>query len=104
MDISTTFEELQMVTRQQAEQQADTCFLYHAGAFIITTVALSMSGSRAAAVLGGTWGLAVLGHAAALYGIPESREKILMWTASGMEERQHAQEAIGEASQAATTR
>jgi hypothetical protein len=80
-----------MITRHQAEDQATACFKYNAGGFLMAAVGAALCGSRSATALTGLWGFGVAVHGIMLYGVPEAREKILMWTAAGMEERQHLQ-------------
>lgn len=83
-----------MITRQQAEDQATACFMYNAGGFLLAAVGSALCSSRSATALTGLWGFGVAVHGIMLYGIPEAREKILMWTAAGMENRQQLQEDI----------
>lgn len=85
-----------MITRQAAQDQANACFLYNAGGFLLAAVGAAVSGSRPMTSLTGVWGFGVIAHAVMLYGVAETREKILMWTAAGMEERQHLQEHVAE--------
>lgn len=78
-----------MITRREAETQAERCFEYHAAiaAGIVGVIALLdrrsfpwVAGSLAA-------GLAL--HATCLFGIPSTRESLLRTTASLMEDRRH---------------
>ena len=80
-----------MITRQEAQNQANACFIYNAGGFLLAAVASALYGSRSANALTGLWGFGVAAHAIMLYGVPEAREKILMWTAAGIEEREKLQ-------------
>lgn len=83
-----------MITRREAADQANACFMYNAGGFLLAAVGSAVAGSRSANALTGLWGLGVVAHAILLYGVSDSRETILRWTASGMEERQHLQQEI----------
>jgi hypothetical protein len=83
-----------MITRQAAQNQANACFMYNAGGFLLAAVGSALYGSRSANALTGLWGFGVAAHAIMLYGIPDAREKILMWTAAGMEERKKLQHDI----------
>lgn len=80
-----------MITRRAAEEQADQCLMYHAGAYALGVVGLALLGSRSTSWIAGVWGLGLAAHAVLLHGVPDTREKILMWTAEGMEERQQLQ-------------
>ena len=91
-----------MITRRQAENQANACFMYNAGGFILSTIGAALCGSRSAGTLTGLWGCGVAAHAIMLYGIPDAREKILMWTAAGMVKRQQLQEGTRQPLEAAT--
>lgn len=91
-----------MITRQAAQNQANACFMYNAGGFLLAAVGSAVSGSRPMSSLTGVWGLGVIAHAVMLYGVSETREKILMWTAAGMEERKHFQEHVAERVEAST--
>lgn len=77
-----------MITRKEAEQQAEQCFAYHAGAYGLTVLGLAVMGHRSTAAVAGVWGLGVLAHGVSLYGTSEGREWILRETAAGMENRQ----------------
>lgn len=85
-----------MITRHQAEEQANACLMYNAGAFVLTAIGLALSGSRVASAVTTVWGLGVALHATMLYAVPDTREQILMWTAAGMEERQRLQKDVAE--------
>jgi hypothetical protein len=82
-----------MISRKVAEEQADLCFLYHAGAYAVTVATLVFTGNRSTKSVASAWGLGVIAHAALLYAVPQAREKFLVWTAQRMEERKHAQHA-----------
>lgn len=83
-----------MITRQQAQDQANDCFLYHAGAFIATAAGLALTRNRSATQISTIWAMALATHAVLLYALPRSRERILMWTAAGMEDRQRLQQEV----------
>lgn len=85
-----------MITRQQAEDQANACFMYNAGGFLLAAVGAALCGSRSTISLTSLWGFGVVVHAVMLYGVPDAREKILMWTAAGMENREQLQERMSE--------
>lgn len=80
-----------MITRQAVENQADRCFMYHIGAYALTVAGLFTARSRSTPWIAALWGVVVAVHGALLYEIPPAREKILLWTAEGMEDRQHVQ-------------
>lgn len=83
-----------MITRHQAEEQANACLMYHAGAFALTTLGLALGGSRTTSAVTSLWGLGVAVHALMLYAVPDAREQILKWTAAGMEDRQRLQKGM----------
>lgn len=86
-----------MITRRAAESQADQCLIYHAGLYGLGVAALALTQNRTTSTVAAAgWGLVLAAHAALLHAIPETREKILMWTAEGMEERQRLQQQIVE--------
>jgi hypothetical protein len=76
-----------MVTRKAAEEQAEQCFLYHAGLYALTVAGLTGLGHRSTSTIATLWGLGVAAHGLMLYGLPQSREWILRQTAAGMEDR-----------------
>ena len=80
-----------MITRHEAENQANACLAYNAGGFVVSAIGLALSGSRAAVPVTSICGIGVALHALLLYGVPETRETILRWTASGMEDRRRLQ-------------
>jgi hypothetical protein len=80
-----------MISREVAEEQADLCFMYHAGAYTATVAALALTGNRSTMSVASAWGLGVIAHAALLYAVPQAREQILFWTARRMEEQKVAQ-------------
>lgn len=79
-----------MVTRQEAENQTDRCFMYHLGAFIGTIALLAAFDRRAIPAVTGVWGLGVAAHGAFLYGCRDTREALVRTTASMMEDLRHA--------------
>ncbi len=85
-----------MISRHAAEQQADQCLMYHAGLYALGIAGLALTGNRSTALVAEVWSLGLAAHAALLNGVPEAREKILMWTAEGMEERQRFQQQAAE--------
>lgn len=85
-----------MITRHAAETQADQCLMYHAGIYALGIAGLAITGNRSTSLIAAVWGVGLAAHAALLHAVPETREKILMWTAEGMEERQRFQQQAAE--------
>lgn len=79
-----------MITRQEAENQTDRCFLYHLGAFAGTLAVLAAANRQALPWVAGAWGIGVAVHGAMLYSCPETREMLLRTTASLMEDHRAA--------------
>lgn len=75
-----------MITRKEAEQQADQCFMYHVGSFVGVVALMGFLDRRDLPWVAGIWGLGVAAHAAALYACPDSREMLLRTTAGMMED------------------
>jgi hypothetical protein len=91
-----------MITRREAEQQAEDCFVYHLGAYVLTMAALTLFGGRSSRWIGGAWGTGVLLHGLALYASSPAREMLLRTTAEVMENRRTAHDqhlwTVGQAS------
>jgi hypothetical protein len=81
-----------MITRREAVDQADRCFQYHVGTYILGVAALAAVGGHTKSLswFASTWGFVVLAHGALLYANAATREQILMRTAAVMEQRRHA--------------
>jgi hypothetical protein len=75
-----------MITRREAENQAERCLWYHIGAYVGTVMAVAAFDRPALRYVATGWGLGLLAHAALLHGFPESREMLLRTTASLMED------------------
>ena len=78
-----------MVTRQEAENQTDRCFMYHLGSYAGALAILTAVDRRAVPWVAGVWGLGVALHGALLYGCDHSRESLVRTTASLMEDLRH---------------
>lgn len=76
-----------MITRREAENQAERCLWYHVGAYVGTMFAVAAFDRPVLSWVATGWGLGVLAHAAILHGFPESREMLLRTSASLMEDR-----------------
>jgi len=87
-----------MITRREAEDQAERCFHYHVGAYAATVAAMAALNSRSFPLVAGVWGVALLIHGTLLHAIPEGREMLLRNTAALMEDHRSAS-VQGQASQ-----
>lgn len=79
-----------MITRREAETQADRCLEYHA-AIAAGIIGLSaVLDRRAFPWVAASLGAGVVLHATCLFAIPKTRESLLRTTASLMEDRRQA--------------
>lgn len=76
-----------MITRRQAEDQAERCFHNHLRAYAATIVTLAVLRSQSFPFVAMGWGLGVLAHGTFLHAIPASREMLLRKAAAKMEDR-----------------
>lgn len=79
-----------MITRREAENQTDRCFMYHVGAFAGVVAVLAAVDRRVLPWVAGVCGMGVALHGVLLYACPDTREMLLRTTASLMEDRRAA--------------
>lgn len=79
-----------MITRREAEVQAERCFEYHAAMAAGIIGVAAMIDRRSFPWVAGSLGAGIAVHAACLFGIPSTRESILRTTASLMEDHRNA--------------
>jgi hypothetical protein len=78
-----------MITRGEAETQAERCLEYHAGIAAGIIGLCAVIDRRAFPWVAASLGAGVALHATCLFAIPKTRESLLRTTASLMEDLQH---------------
>jgi len=79
-----------VITRREAETQAERCFEYHAALAAGIIGVAAVFDRRTFPWVAGSLGAGLGLHALCLFGIPATRESLLRTTASLMEDRRHA--------------